>query len=229
MANLEFELGRGTVEANAAPHFVSTLPDVPATHNKSYLHFGAVYRMIHSDVAKVIHAERLGWEQIVNKLREMGSGSCGDCEGGFGWDSTLRVARESGPSMKPSYLRRLEEAEQARQLVEVGVEEAEKGSGDGAVGKVGHTPQPASAFPKKIRPHRFTKEDNEARAQAMTYMARSDNPNTRKAALEMLKGTKVKKGGYTRKSKKTSKNRRRRHKKSKKQKLRRRRKTRRRV
>ena len=205
MVEIEMELGRSTVEANAAPHFVSTLPDVPATHSKSYLHFGAVYRMIHSDVAKVIHAGRLGWEQIVNKLREMGSEGCDvDCEGGFGWDSTLRVARDPGPSMKPSYLSRLEEAEQERQLQEV-----EKGAGGGVVGKVEHTTQPLSAFPaKSFRPHRFTKEDSEARVQAMTYMA--DNPNTRKAAKLMLKGTKIKKGGYTRKFKKTRKKKKRR-------------------
>ena len=40
MVTIEMELGMPTVIANAAPHFVSTLPDVPETHSKSYLHFG---------------------------------------------------------------------------------------------------------------------------------------------------------------------------------------------
>ena len=143
MVAIESELGRSTVEANAAPHFVGTLPDVPAEHGKSYLHFGSVYRMIHSDMAKVIHAGRLGWELITNKLREMvadGARCDVDCGKGFGWHSTLRVARDPPRSMKSKYLSRLETAEEERQL------EEEKGAGGGAADKVEHTPQPLKCF-----------------------------------------------------------------------------------
>ena len=161
------------------------------THSKSYLHFGAVYRMIQLDVAKVIHAGRLGWEQIVNKLRERvadGAQCDVDCESGFGWDSTLRVARDPGPSMNPKYLSRLEAAEEAFLVDEAAIEEAREGAGGGAVGKVEHTPQPLKAFPtKSIRPHRFTEGDSEARVQAMMHMAHSSNPDTRKAAKLMYR------------------------------------------
>ena len=228
---IEMEVGRSNVEANAAPHFVGTLPDKPAEHGKSYLHFGSVYRIIQADMAKVIHAGRLGWELIANKLREMvaGGAECDvDCERGFPWRSTLRVARDPPPSMKPKYLRRLEAAEEERQLEEVAIEEAEKSAAGGAVrDQDEHTPQPLSAFPASIRPHRFTEKDSEARVAAMMHLADSGNL---KAAKVMLDSTKIKKGGHTRKSKKTRKKKRRRPKKSKKhKKKRKRRMTRRRV
>jgi hypothetical protein len=95
--------------------FTVTDPDMAASNNKSYLHTGAVYRAIHTDVEKLIHGSRVGWELMVNKLKELDwktdSGCNINCADGFA-EAGLPIKRLHPMAMNPEHLDKLHSAEE---------------------------------------------------------------------------------------------------------------------
>jgi len=118
MARIATEVAKGNDPKRIGKaNFTVADPDMAASGNKSYLHTGAVYRAIQTDVEKLVHAARVGWELMVNKLKELDwktdSGCDINCTDGFG-EASLPIKRLHPTAMEPEHLGKLHDEEETR-------------------------------------------------------------------------------------------------------------------